>query len=61
MAIFLVKVYSQGLTCADSDPFCTGTIYEFPAGTIGEAESGPVFFQETIRIMQEFHTLHIPF
>lgn len=40
---FLVNVYSQGLTCAESDPFCTGTIYQFPAGTTGAAEPGPYY------------------
>lgn len=34
---------AQGLTCAESDPFCTGTIYNFPAGTTGVAESGPYY------------------
>jgi hypothetical protein len=41
--IFSIYVHSQGLSCAESDPFCTGTIYEFPAGTTGSAESGPYY------------------
>jgi hypothetical protein len=36
-------VYSQGLSCEESDPFCTGTIYNFPAGTTGTAQSGPYY------------------
>lgn len=31
----------QGLTCEESEPFCTGTIYTFPAGTNGNAQPGP--------------------
>ena len=38
-----LSAISQGLSCADSDPFCTGTIYEFPAGTTGAAEAGPYY------------------
>lgn len=36
-------VFAQGLTCETSDPFCTGTIYNFPAGTSGTAQSGPYY------------------
>ena len=36
-------VIGQGLTCAESEPFCTGTIYTFPAGTTGYAEPGPAY------------------
>ena len=43
MVLFLVNAHSQGLTCAESDPFCTGTIYNFPAGTTGNAEPGPYY------------------
>jgi hypothetical protein len=39
----LVNSFSQGLTCSDSDPFCTGTIYNFPAGTTGYSETGPYY------------------
>jgi hypothetical protein len=39
----LIDLNGQGLTCATSDPFCTGTIYEFPAGTTGYAETGPYY------------------
>ncbi len=41
--LFLLNGYSQGFTCGESDPFCTGTIYEFPAGTTGAAETGPYY------------------
>lgn len=35
-------VVAQSSTCIDSDPFCTGTSYEFPASTnAGSAETGP--------------------
>lgn len=43
MTLFLVNAYSQGLTCSESDPFCTGTVYNFPAGVTGSAESGPYY------------------
>jgi hypothetical protein len=43
MLFFLLNAHSQGLICAESDPFCTGTIYNFPAGTTGAAESGPYY------------------
>lgn len=43
LLLYLVNAFSQGLTCGESDPFCTGTIYEFPAGTTGAAESGPYY------------------
>jgi hypothetical protein len=33
----------QGLLCAESAPFCTGTIYTFPAGTTGYAEPGAYY------------------
>lgn len=35
--------YGQGLTCEDSEPFCTGTIYTFPAGTTGVAQPGAYY------------------
>lgn len=31
--ILSVGVYGQGSTCADADPFCTGTTYNFPNNT----------------------------
>ena len=43
IVLLLSKAHSQGLTCAESDPFCTGTIYEFPAGITGDAEPGPYY------------------
>ncbi len=43
IVLFLAEIQAQGLTCAESDPFCTGTIYNFPAGTSGDAESGPFY------------------
>ena len=43
MSFFLVNLFSQGLMCGESDPFCTDTIYDFPAGTGGSAESGPFY------------------
>jgi hypothetical protein len=39
----LLNSFSQGLTCGESDPFCTGTYYDFPAGTTGTAEAGPYY------------------
>jgi hypothetical protein len=43
LVFFYFGARSQGLTCAESDPFCTGTVYNFPAGTTGAAESGPYY------------------
>ena len=35
-------IFSQAGMCEDSDPFCTGNIYTFPAGVgTGTAQSGP--------------------
>ncbi|MFW5974663.1 MAG: hypothetical protein ACOCQ6_00495, partial [Bacteroidota bacterium] len=35
-------VYGQSASCIDSDPFCTGTNYVFPASVnAGDAEDGP--------------------
>jgi hypothetical protein len=39
----LVKISGQGHVCATSDPFCTGSIYTFPAGTTGNAEPGAFY------------------
>jgi len=39
---FLQETYSQSSTCIDSEPFCTGTNYVFPASVnAGQAEVGP--------------------
>lgn len=43
LILLLSGAYAQGLTCGESDPFCTGTIYDFPAGTTGTAEAGPYY------------------
>ena len=44
---FLVSIGSlvigQGTTCEESEPFCTGTIYTFPAGTSGSAQPGAYY------------------
>ncbi|MCK9399900.1 MAG: hypothetical protein M0Q51_07905 [Bacteroidales bacterium] len=40
----VVKLSGQGLLCETSEPFCTGSIYTFPAGTTGSAEYGPYYF-----------------
>jgi hypothetical protein len=39
----LLKVTGQGLVCEESDPFCTGSIYTFPAGTTGVAQPGAFY------------------
>lgn len=36
----VVKLSGQGLLCQTSEPFCTGSIYTFPAGTTGYAQPG---------------------
>ncbi len=33
----------QGLLCEESEPFCTGSIYTFPAGTTGQAQYGAYY------------------
>ena len=33
----------RGDLCAESDPFCTGEFYSFPAGVGGDAEIGPYY------------------
>lgn len=38
--LFSGNLFSQGLTCEESEPFCTGSIYTFPAGTTGQAQPG---------------------
>jgi hypothetical protein len=39
----MVKIYGQGHVCETSDPFCTGSIYTFPAGTTGNAQPGAYY------------------
>lgn len=40
--MFAGDIFSQAELCEISDPFCTGNIYTFPAGTSGNpAQSGP--------------------
>jgi hypothetical protein len=39
----LLKVSGQGLLCEESEPFCTGSIYTFPAGTTGQAQPGAYY------------------
>jgi hypothetical protein len=39
----ILKLGAQGLTCETSDPFCTGSIYTFPAGTTGNAQPGAYY------------------
>lgn len=40
--IFTAAVFSQSATCIDSEPFCTGLSYVFPASVnAGSAEPGP--------------------
>jgi hypothetical protein len=39
----LVKLSGQGLMCESSEPFCTGSIYTFPAGTTGNAQPGAFY------------------
>jgi hypothetical protein len=39
----LVKLSGQGLMCETSEPFCTGSIYTFPAGTTGQAQPGAFY------------------
>ncbi len=41
--LLTVNIYSQGLTCQTSEPFCTGSIYTFPAGTTGQAQPGAYY------------------
>ncbi len=43
MYLCLLNAQAQGLTCAEAAPFCTGTTYDFPAGTTGAAETGPYY------------------
>ncbi len=40
LLIISYQSFSQGLLCENSEPFCTGTIYNFPAGTTGSAQPG---------------------
>lgn len=40
LILFSGTLSSQGLTCEESEPFCTGSIYTFPAGTSGSAQPG---------------------
>lgn len=39
----LVNLFGQGERCAESEPFCTGSIYTFPIGTEGWGEPGPAY------------------
>ena len=39
----MVKISGQGLFCETSEPFCTGSIYTFPAGTGGQAQTGAFY------------------
>lgn len=42
LVTFTGNIFSQAAMCEDSDPFCTGNIYTFPAGVnTGTAQSGP--------------------
>jgi hypothetical protein len=43
LILFFLDARSQGLICGEADPFCTGTVYNFPAGIDGSAESGPFY------------------
>lgn len=39
------SLFSQGDFCVESDPFCTNSLYNFPAGVnSGYAEPGPAYF-----------------
>jgi hypothetical protein len=38
-----INVSGQGLMCESSEPFCTGSIYTFPAGTTGQAQPGAYY------------------
>ncbi len=42
-ALTWYNMSGQGLLCQDSEPFCTGTIYTFPAGTTGSAQPGAYY------------------
>lgn len=39
----IVNINGQGLLCEESAPFCTGSIYTFPAGTTGAAQPGAYY------------------
>jgi len=39
----LIDINGQGLLCEESEPFCTGSIYTFPAGTTGQAQYGAYY------------------
>lgn len=42
--LFIVtNSHAQGLLCEESEPFCTGSIYTFPAGTTGTAQPGAYY------------------
>ncbi len=42
LVTFIGNTFGQAAMCEDSDPFCTGNIYTFPAGVnTGTAQSGP--------------------
>jgi hypothetical protein len=39
----LIDIFGQGIVCEESEPFCTGSIYTFPAGTTGSAQPGAFY------------------
>ncbi len=39
----VTTISAQGLLCESSEPFCTGSIYTFPAGTTGSAQPGAYY------------------
>jgi hypothetical protein len=41
--LVLFNIKGQGLLCEQSEPFCTGSIYTFPAGTTGSAQPGAYY------------------
>lgn len=44
LVAFVGSTFGQAAMCEDSDPFCTGNIYTFPAGVnTGTAQSGPAY------------------
>jgi hypothetical protein len=41
--LVMLKLSGQGFVCEESEPFCTGSIYTFPAGTTGSAQPGAYY------------------
>jgi len=39
----IINTNGQGIVCEQSAPFCTGSIYTFPAGTTGSAQPGAFY------------------